>query len=136
MGDLKEKFLAKIESKGNKKTIENLVAFVIILVATIIFINYIWTGDKKRESANNGNTLAENESTNANINNASGVVTNNFSNTSTSLEKQIENILRKLDGVEDVNILITYSETNKLVPIYNEDNQESITKEEDTQGRN
>lgn len=134
MGNLKSRFLAKIESNGNKKTIENLVAFVIILVATIIFINYIWTGDKK--STNVGNALPENELTNSKIDNVSDVVTNNFSNTSTNLEKKIEDILRKLDGVEDVDVLITYSETNKLVPIYNEDNQESITKEEDTQGRN
>lgn len=46
MNDFKQKFLAKIENKGNKKTIENLVVFVIILIATIIFINYIWNGDK------------------------------------------------------------------------------------------
>lgn len=46
MDEFKQKFLAKIDNKGNKKTIENLVVFVIILIATIIFINYIWTGDK------------------------------------------------------------------------------------------
>lgn len=46
MNDFKQKFLAKIDNKGNKKTVENLVVFIIILIATIIFINYIWTGDK------------------------------------------------------------------------------------------
>ena len=50
MNDFKQKFLAKIENKGNKKTIENLVVFVIILVATIIFINYIWSGDKNKSN--------------------------------------------------------------------------------------
>lgn len=52
----------------------------------------------------------------------------------TTLEKQIENILKKLQGVDDVSVLITYEETNKVIPMYNEDNQESVTKEEDTQG--
>ena len=52
----------------------------------------------------------------------------------TNLETQIENILMKLQGVDDVSVLITYEETNKIIPMYNEDNQESITKEEDTQG--
>ena len=47
MSGLKEKFLTKIEKKGDKKSIENLVVFVIILIATIIFINYIWNGNKK-----------------------------------------------------------------------------------------
>lgn len=50
MNDFKQKFLAKIENKGNKKTIENLVVFVIILIATIIFINYIWCGDKNKSN--------------------------------------------------------------------------------------
>ena len=52
----------------------------------------------------------------------------------TNLESQIENILLKLEGVQNVSVLITYEETNKVIPIYNEDNQESVTKEEDTQG--
>ena len=47
MNVFKEKFLAKVEKNGNKKSIENLVVFVIILIATIIFINYIWNGNKK-----------------------------------------------------------------------------------------
>jgi len=51
-----------------------------------------------------------------------------------NLEKQIEGILKKLKGVDDVSVLITYEETNKVIPMYNEDSQESVTKEEDVQG--
>lgn len=120
---------------GNKKSIENLVVFVIILVATIIFINYIWNGDKKKNNTPNSNQntiLAENTNQPVNItNNGESDVSGNMSN---SLEKQLENILKNLEGVEDVNVLITYSETNKIVPMYNEDNSQSTTKEEDTQG--
>lgn len=120
---------------GNKKSIENLVVFVIILVATIIFINYIWNGDKKKNnspSSNQNTILAENTNQPVNItNNGESDVSGNMSN---SLEKQLENILKNLEGVEDVNVLITYSETNKIVPMYNEDNSQSTTKEEDTQG--
>lgn len=120
---------------GNKKSIENLVVFVIILVATIIFINYIWNGDKKKNnnpSSNQNTILAENTNQPVNIiNNGESDVSGNMGN---SLEKQLENILKNLEGVEDVNVLITYSETNKIVPMYNEDNSQSTTKEEDTQG--
>lgn len=123
MNNFKDKFLAKIEEKGNKKTIENLVVFVIILIVTIIFINYIWNDDNKENNVNNSTAqLAQ---------------TVNVSNTnieSTNFEIQIENILKKLEGVEDVSVLITYEETNTVIPMYNEDNQESITKEEDVQG--
>ena len=60
-------------------------------------------------------------------------VTNDSTNEN-NLENQIENILKKLEGVEDVNVLITYEETNKVVPMYNENNQENVTQEEDNQG--
>ena len=127
MNDLKEKFLAKIETKGNKKTIENLVVFVIILIATIIFINYIWNDDKKQP--NESNQIDSDASTLAQT-----TTSVNATENTTSLESQIENILMKLEGVENVSVLITYEETNRVVPMYNEDSQESVTKEEDTQG--
>lgn len=126
MGSLKEKFLTKIENKGNKKSIENLVVFVIILIATIIFINYIWNGKEKKSNDEPKSTVLAESTTQA---------TSTVTNESNNLEKQIEDMLGRLDGVENVKVLITYSETNKVIPMYNEDNQQSITKEEDTQGR-
>ena len=126
MDSFKEKFLTRMDNKGNKKTIENLVVFVIILIATIIFINYIWNGNgKKSNDEVNSPVLAE----------STTQATSTVNNESNNLEKQIEDMLGRLDGVEDVKVLITYSETNKVIPMYNEDNQQSTTKEEDTQGR-
>ena len=126
MGSFKEKFLTRMDNKGNKKTIENLVVFVIILIATIIFINYIWNGNgKKSNDEPKAPVLAE----------STTQATSTVNNESNNLEKQIEDMLGRLDGVEDVKVLITYSETNKVIPMYNEDNQQSTTKEEDTQGR-
>lgn len=130
MDNIKEKFLAKFENKGNKKTIENLVVFVIILIATIIFINYIWNGDKKNKKNINND---QNEIIGSNqFDEQSSVVQNNSGNS--ALENQLEEILKKLEGVGNVKVLITYAETNKVVPMYNEDIQQSTTQEEDTQG--
>lgn len=130
MDNIKEKFLAKFENKGNKKTIENLVVFVIILIATIIFINYIWNGDKKNKKNINNE---QNEIIGSNqFDEQSFVIPNNSGNS--ALENQLEEILKKLEGVGNVKVLITYAETNKVVPMYNEDFQQSTTQEEDTQG--
>ena len=133
MDNLKDKFLAKIENKGRKKTIENLVVFIIILIATIIFINYIWNDDKRKNEKNSENETTTNFS--ENIIDTTNTSINNAKTDNNSLEKQLENILKNLSGVDDVQVLITYSETNKVIPMYNEDNQQSTTKEEDTQGR-
>lgn len=128
MDNIKDKFLAKFENKGSKKTIENLVVFVIILIATIIFINYIWNGDKKKNTdGNKQSVLADNQHDEQSVN-----INNGSSNS--SLENQLEELLKKLAGVEDVKVLITYAETNRVVPMYNEDNQHSTTQEEDNQG--
>ena len=125
MNYLLQKINDKVQQKGSKKTLENLVVLVIILIVTIIFINYIWNGDKKKKDTNSSKEIIQN------ISNAK-VETVEISNN--SLELQIENILRKLDGVEEVSVLITYEETNRIVPMYNEDTQTSTTEEEDNQG--
>ena len=123
MGNCKEKCLAKLEN-NNKKTLENLVVFGIILIATIIFINYIWNGNKK-------STKKENTSTN--FAEQTVVPTNNMEQSNT-LEKQIEEILNNLEGVEAVKVLITYSETSSFTPIYNETHSNSTTEEIDDVG--
>lgn len=128
MSGLKDKLLAKVGGKnGNKKSVENLVFFVIILIVTIIFINYIWKGDNKEKKQNKKNDLLADNSLEMQACNGEDV-----SDSAANLEIKLENLLKNLNGVEDVKVLITYSETNKIVPMYNEDNQQSVTKEEDT----
>lgn len=125
MNSLIQKINNKVAEKGSKRTLENLIVLVIILVVTIIFINYIWKGDKKENHNETEDILALNSD---NVKMEKVEVSNN------NLEFEIENMLKKLDGVEDASVLITYEETNRIVPMYNEDNQESVTSEEDNQG--
>lgn len=126
MSIFKERFLDGAERNGRKKNIENLIVFVIILIVTIVFINYIWK-DTSTDKNNNKNINKTDTTTLANTEGNINIEDN-------TLERQIENILKKLNGVEDVSVLITYNKTNEIVPVYNEDSQESITKEEDNQG--
>lgn len=126
MGGLKEKLLVNVDKKGTKRTVENLVVFVIILIATVIFINYIWNGNKKDAKEENNSVI---------LTDTENVIVQDVATESNTLEKQIEEILKKLDGVGDAKVLITYTETSRVVPMYNEDSQQSVTKEEDVQGR-
>jgi stage III sporulation protein AG len=128
MNSLIQKINNKVQERGSKKTLENLIVLVIILVVTIIFINYIWNGAKKEndDNFNNGESVSVLNSKDIKI--ESVEVSNN------NLEFEIENMLKKLDGVEDASVLITYEETNRIVPMYNEDTQESLTEETDNQG--
>lgn len=120
---IKELFLFNKEG-NNKKKIENLVAFIVILIITIILINTIWNGDKKEDEKSQSNTdkvLAEKIET-----------SDNNKNEELELEQRLENILEKIEGVGKVNVLLTYSETSQTLAMYNEDSTKSDTEETDT----
>lgn len=122
MGNLKNS-LIKSEKKDNKKNIENLVVLAIVLIVTIIAINYIWKGGNKKNKSDNNKMLAE-----VNIIEETETSSNN------DLEQKLKNILSNINGVGEVEVLITYSQTSIINPVYNEDLGESITEEEDTSG--
>ena len=125
----KVKALAKRKGdKDNKKTIENLVAFVIILIITIIAINTIWKKDNKTESNKNTNTLGKQ------LADTNQIVDVNSKVADDDTEERLKNILSKIEGVGNVDVLITYSRTSQIVPLYNEDLTESITEETDKEG--
>ena len=122
--------ISKQKELNNKKNIENLVVFLILLIITIIAINTIWGGKKEETNQENGNTsykkLAEN------INNS--IDSNNSQLNEYNLEENLEDILSKIAGVGKVKVLVTYSETSEVVAMYNEKNTLNNTEETDTNG--
>ena len=122
---IKELFFAKIEG-NNKKKIENLVVFAIILIVTVLLINTIWNGDKKTKEKTEISTekvLAQEQIT------AQG---ENDKTNSIELEQRLEIILQNIEGVGKVKVLLTYSESSKTLAMYNEDSTKSDTEESDT----
>ena len=51
-----------------------------------------------------------------------------------NLENRLENILSKISGVGKVSVLLTYRESESLVPIYNINSSISTVEEKDTSG--
>jgi stage III sporulation protein AG len=47
------------------------------------------------------------------------------------LEEKLKNILSKMNGVGKVEVLLTYSETSSVVPLYNESTTSSTTTDSD-----
>ena len=119
--------LKKIFSKNdgnNKKKIENILVFIVILAITIVAINYIWNGD---ESSKSSNEVPEAENTNS-------VVQVSTDTSNDQNEEKLANILSNIEGVGKVKVLLTYSQTSTYVPIYNENLKESNTTETDSAG--
>lgn len=108
---------------NKEKRIENLVSFLIILVITLIVINKILSEDKVK------NKDFENQ---VGVELASSKVEENEN--SVDLEDRLENILSKISGVGKVSVLVTYSQSSTIVPIYNINSSTSVIEEKDTSG--
>ncbi len=123
--------LKKNEGENNKKTIENLIVFVVLLIITIVAINYIWSGNKKSNKTINDENkkLAVIENNTQNKENTSNNLNNN-----NDIELRLENILSNIKGVGNVKVLVTYMKTSQVIPMYNEDSSSSVTEEKDSGG--
>ena len=117
--------LVKVEKGNSKKSIENLIMIAIFLVITLIAVNYVLKDDKKNNTQNNSNTLD---------NNIEHVEYSSNTDYDNNLEVRLSEILSHINGVGEVRVLITYAESNKINPVYNEDQQTSTTEETDTEG--
>ena len=119
--------IVKKTEGNNKKTIENLVAFLILLIVTIVAINMIWGKNEKKTIENQVETEHK-------------VLAENMENSTTNethaynLEQELEEVLSKIEGVGKVKVLITYSESSQIVAMYNENKNISVTEETDSEG--
>lgn len=128
--NIKALMKTKQENNTNKKKIENLVIFLVLLIITIIAINVILGDDKKSNKDNNAENSAYKQLASEIDNNSSNI----SKNSEYTLKEELEDILSKIAGVGQVKVLITYSETSEIVPMYNENYTESTTQETDTNG--
>ena len=121
------------EQEGNnKRKIENLVVFLVILIITIVAINIIWNGDSNSSENPNNTSTKQLASDNVNMTNINSDI-EKIDNTS-NLKENLEEILAKIKGVGEVQVFINYSESNEIVPMYNENSKVSNTEENDTSG--
>ncbi len=119
---LKEKLNKFFKDDGNnKKKTENLVFLLVILVITVVAINVIWKDEDTSEKTTN-------------TNNKQLAVKENISKVELTLEEKLENILSKMAGVGNVDVLLTYNETEEIIPIYNTKDKTSVTNETDSTG--
>ena len=134
----------KVVIGNDKKKIENLVFFVVLLIITILIINFIWNGndetnkeitnDTSKKLATSGSSSYSGlESGEINGNSDNGNIDSNIDNVE-NLENKLKNILSKIKGVEDVNVCLNYSESSEVVAMYNENSKSTSTEETDDTG--
>ena len=118
---LKERLNKFLNGDGdNKKKVENLIFLLIILIITIVAINFIWKDDKQESKQTTNNKELANEEKNT--------------NSDEDLEKKLERILSSINGVGNVNVMLTYTESTQIIPVYNKTEKTSNTNESDSGG--
>ena len=132
--NVKKLLQGKEENKqkgNNKRKIENLVFFVVLVIITIVIINLILS-DGKDKSTTEDNTTSKTKSLASSFGldkNQEKTIQTNAS--SDDLKTRLEEILKKIQGVKDVNVFINYSESSETVAMYNENSKTTQTEEQD-----
>ena len=132
----------KVVIGNDKKKIENLVFFVVLLIITILIINFIWNGNDEtnKEITNDTSKKLATSGSGSYSDLESGEINGNSDNVSEdidnveNLENKLKNILSKIKGVEDVNVCLNYSESSEVVAMYNENSKSTSTEETDDTG--
>ena len=107
-----EKYINKLKHiLDNDKKTQNLILALCLIALLLFASNYILKQDDKTLEVNSNNVTPENK---------------------ISMEERLEKILSQINGVSEVSVMINYSNTDKIVPVY--DIKEN-TDEEKSNGR-
>lgn len=125
----KDKIIKEIKKILAQKQLKNLIAVCIVLGFVLIAMNVLLPSSK---------TLSNNKV-------SSGVTAENAENPSITKETDeknyeehqktdLKNILKKMNGVGDVEVMMSFENGEKKVPAYDKNSQKSTTEETDNQG--
>ena len=123
----------RVENEGpinNKRKVENLAVFLVVLIITLIIINFIWN-DKDDTSNNNQTTTSNKKLAEKNINET---VDDKADSTTSNIKNELEGILTNINGVGKVKVMITYASSETTIPVFNEESSEENTEETDSEG--
>lgn len=112
----------KLESSNSKKLINNLAAVVIACVIVLISLSVFFP---KEDSKTSEDETAKEVLQEKNIPEAAY---------NDNMEERLENILSKIEGVGEVQAMITYETSTEVIPASNTTKSEQTTEESDKQG--
>ena len=116
------------EGGDNKRKIENLVFLIVLVIITVVVINLILKDDKEKDTTDQNVSNKTKQLASAfGLNKEETVQTNS---TNTDLKTELEEILKKIQGVQDVNVFINYSGGTRKIE-ENDTQKEVIYQEND-----
>lgn len=100
---------------GNKN---NLILIIVLLVILLIAINYIFNEKEKIDNIDNKDVSNKRQDTSINTN---------------DIESKLEKIICSIEGVNQANVMVAFSTTDKVIPVYDtKENVDTIKEENKT----
>ncbi|WP_297422185.1 stage III sporulation protein AG [Clostridium sp.] len=127
----KDKLKNEISKILGQKPLKNLIAVCLILAFALIAMNVLYPTTTKSLSSSNLSETAANQT------NVDKTKTPDEADAKDYEEKQkndLKNILKKMDGVGDVEVMMSFENGEEKVPAYDKNTQKSTTEETDTEG--
>ncbi|OOM09198.1 stage III sporulation protein AG [Clostridium saccharobutylicum] len=128
----KDKLKNELTKILKDKKLNNLIAICAILAFALIAMNVLLPSSKK-DSTSKISSSASTQN-NQNTNDTSASKTTNEKDYEESQKTDLKNILKKMDGVGDVEVMISFENGEQKVPAYDKNTQQSTTEETDTSG--
>ncbi|AGX43663.1 stage III sporulation protein AG [Clostridium saccharobutylicum] len=128
----KDKLKNELTKILKDKKLNNLIAICAVLAFALIAMNVLLPVSKK--DATSKISSSTNTQNKENTNDTSASKTTSEKDYEESQKTDLKNILKKMDGVGDVEVMISFENGEQKVPAYDKNTQQSTTEETDTSG--
>ncbi len=122
------KLIEELQKKIKDKKISNILSICIITAFLLIAVNVVFSSD------GNSGWKKNNVSLNTAKENSSNTACETKQDYEEKQRTDLKNILKKIEGVGDVDVMITFESDARKQPAYDENSQVSKTEESDTSG--
>ena len=116
-----DKIVKEIKKIIQDKKISNILIVLLILFFVLIVVNF---GTSKNDNINKSNSVDEESKSNA-------VKVSEYEE---QQKQELISILKKISGVDDVDVMITFESDEVKVPAYDKTSQNTVTEETDKNG--
>lgn len=132
----KDKFKEHLKKILSEKKLSSLISICLILAFILVSMNVLMPKKSviNTKMNNSNNNTNQNPSISEENKNTSGSISNEQRNYEEKQKTELKNILKKIDGVGDVDVMISFESGEEKVPAYDKTAQTSTTQETDTEG--
>ncbi|EKQ58209.1 MULTISPECIES: stage III sporulation protein AG [unclassified Clostridium] len=127
----KDKLKNEISKILGQKPLKNLIAVCLILAFALIAMNVLYPTTTKSLSSSN---ISETTTNQVNVDKTKAPSEVDAKDYEEKQKNDLKNILKKMDGVGDVEVMMSFENGEEKVPAYDKNTQKSTTEETDTEG--